>query len=199
MTQAKVTWSNAVSEHASEGGSDAVDSIIRQWSKARPELDVSAMAIFGRLHRAFLLYRAQTHDLFERYGTNEAGFDVLATLRRSGPEHRLTAGQLAKQCLVTTGGVALRVNRLDTAGLVARDRDADDARVVYVSLTERGRELVDKVADAHFANEAQMLDGLPQEKQKALAELLRDLERTLRNAGGAGESLASLEQDHLSI
>lgn len=179
MTQAKVSWNNAASEIA-EGGPDAVDNIIRQWAAARPELDVSPMAIFGRLHRAFLLYRTQTHELFERYGTNEAGFDVLATLRRSGPEHRLTAGQLAKQCLVTTGGVALRVNRLDTAGLVSRERDAEDARVVYVSLTEQGRELVDKVADAHFANEARMLDGLPEDKQKALAELLRDLERALR-------------------
>ncbi|MBB3036793.1 MarR family winged helix-turn-helix transcriptional regulator [Hoyosella altamirensis] len=180
MTQAKVTWNSAASAR-DEDGPDAVDLIIRQWATARPELDVSAMAIFGRLHRAFLLYRTQTHELFERYGTNEAGFDVLATLRRSGPEHRLTAGQLAKQCLVTTGGVALRVNRLDTAGLVSRERDAEDARVVYVSLTDKGRQLVDDVADAHFRNEAHMLDGLPPEKQAILAELLRDLERALRS------------------
>lgn len=162
--------------------SDGVGEIIRQWAQSRPELDVSALEVFGRLHRSFLLYRSRINGVFEEYGTNEAGFDVLACLRRAEPDFRRTAGELAKQTLVTTGGLTLRVNRLEEAGLVLRERDDEDARVVYVTLSETGRDLVDRVADAHFAELGRMLVGLDSDQQVRLAGLLGVLERSLRTA-----------------
>lgn len=160
-------------------GAESVGDIIGQWAAVRPELDVSPMKVFGPLHRAFLFYRAQINQIFDEHGINEAGFDVLACLRRS-PDQRRTAGELAAQTLVTTGGLTLRVNRLEEAGLVARERDGIDARVVYVTLTPAGLDLVDKVADAHFANEARMLAGITAQQRSELSELLILLETTLR-------------------
>lgn len=162
--------------------SDGVGEIIRQWAQSRPELDVSALEIFGRMHRSFLLYRSRINGVFEQFGTNEAGFDVLACLRRAEPEFRRTAGELAKQTLVTTGGLTLRVNRLEEAGLVLRERDPEDARVVYVTLSDAGRDLVDRVADAHFAELARMLVGLDSSQKAQLAGLLTVLEGSLRMA-----------------
>ncbi len=162
--------------------SDGVDEIIRQWVQSRPELDVSALEIFGRMHRSFLLYRSRINGVFEQFGTNEAGFDVLACLRRAEPEFRRTAGELAKQTLVTTGGLTLRVNRLEEAGLVLRERDPEDARVVYVTLSDAGRDLVDRVADAHFAELTRMLVGLDVDQKDRLAGLLAVLEGSLRMA-----------------
>ena len=88
---------------------DAVDAIITQWNIAIPDIDVSPLEIFGRLHRTFLLYRAAINSLFAKMGTSEPGFDVLAALRRAEPTYTLTAGELAEQTLVTTGGLTLRV------------------------------------------------------------------------------------------
>ncbi|MCX0274907.1 MarR family transcriptional regulator [Nocardia zapadnayensis] len=171
--------------------SDGVGEIIRQWARSRPELDVSALEIFGRMHRSFLLYRSRINGVFEQFGTNEAGFDVLACLRRAEPEFRRTAGELAKQTLVTTGGLTLRVNRLEEAGLVLRERDPEDARVVYVTLSDAGRDLVDRVADAHFAELAHMLVGLDPDQKAQLAGLLTVLEGSLRMAAlPAGEGAA---------
>ncbi|MDZ7911954.1 MAG: MarR family transcriptional regulator [Rhodococcus sp. (in: high G+C Gram-positive bacteria)] len=162
--------------------SDGVGEIIRQWGQSRPELDVSALEIFGRLHRSFLLYRSRIGGVFEEFGTNEAGFDVLACLRRAEPTYRRTAGELAKQTLVTTGGLTLRVNRLEEAGLVFRERDEDDARVVYVRLSDSGRQLVDDVADVHFAELGQMLGRLDPRQKDQLAALLTVLEGALQEA-----------------
>lgn len=171
--------------------SDGVGEIIRQWAQSRPELDVSALEIFGRMHRSFLLYRSRINSVFEQFGTNEAGFDVLACLRRAEPEFRRTAGELAKQTLVTTGGLTLRVNRLEEAGLVLRERDPEDARVVYVTLSDAGRDLVDRVADAHFAELTHMLVGLDPDQKARLAGLLTVLEGSLRmSALPAGEGAA---------
>ena len=161
---------------------DGVDVIVSHWAVARPELDVSALKVFGRLHRSFLVYRARIARTFEAYDISEAGFDVLACLRRAEPDHRLTAGQLAEQTLVTTGGLSLRVKRLEDAGLVTRSRDAGDARVVYVTLTPQGAALVDRIADDHFAKLASMLGELSEEEAAELASLLSRLEHSSRSA-----------------
>jgi DNA-binding MarR family transcriptional regulator len=151
---------------------DAVDEIIGQWARVRPGLDVSAMEVFGRLHRSFLLYRLGIAEGFTGVGTNEPGFDVLAALRRSGPEQRLSAGELARRTLVTTGGLTLRVRRLEQEGYVRRERDPEDNRMVYVELTDSGRELVDRAADAHFENMNRMLERLTSDERTTLAHLL---------------------------
>jgi DNA-binding MarR family transcriptional regulator len=177
---------------ASGGSRDAVDEIVHQWSEVRPDLDVSAMEVFGRLHRSFLLYRAGIGTRFAEAGTTEPGFDVLAALRRSGPDCRLSAGELARQTLVTTGGLTLRVKRLEEEGYVWRERDPLDNRMVYVQLTSSGRELVDRAASVHFENLAHMLKNLTTQERKDLARLLGrlfdSLEETTPPLGGASLS-----------
>ncbi|WP_219417354.1 MarR family winged helix-turn-helix transcriptional regulator [Pseudonocardia nigra] len=161
---------------------DAVDLILEQWARQDPELDASAMAVFGRLHRSFLRYQAQLARVFEEHGITMAAFDVLAALRRSGPPFRQTMGDLAGITLVTSGGITQRVDRLESAGLVAREKDAHDGRVVHVQLTDEGRALIDRVTRAHFANEKEMLAGLGETEQRQLAKLLRLLERSLEDS-----------------
>lgn len=158
---------------------DAVDLMLEQWRRELPEVDTSALAVFGRLHRSFNRYQAQLTRLFEQHGLSMAAFSVLAALRRLGPPFRCTAGQLADTNLVSTGGITQRVDRLAQEGLVRRERDEDDRRVVYVALTEKGLALVDEVAEAHFANEAQMLGGLTSTERGQLARLLSRLEHSL--------------------
>lgn len=180
---------------------DGVDLIVSHWAVARPELDVSAMKVFGRLHRSFLLYRASIAKTFDKYDITESGFDVMACLRRALPDHRLTAGQLAEQTLVTTGGLSLRVKRLEDAGLVTRTRDGVDARVVYVQLTPEGVALVDRVADEHFARLSTMLGGLDDDESATIAQLLDTLERSARAAsvGDGMDTAAELPSNRTEL
>lgn len=158
---------------------DPVDVIISQWEHEIPDMDVSALAVFGRLHRGYARYAAQLSEVFEKHGINMASFDVLAALRRSGPSYRRTAGELAGIGLITTGGLTLRLDRLEQAGLITRERDTEDRRVVYAQLTEAGLELTNQVARDHFANELDMLSGLSKAERAQLAGLLSKLERSL--------------------
>lgn len=161
---------------------DPVDVIISQWEREMPDMDVSALAVFGRLHRSYARYADLLGEIFDKHGINMASFDVLAALRRSGPLYRRTAGELAGIGLITTGGLTLRLDRLEQAGLVIRERDTDDRRVVYAQLTEAGLELTNRVAREHFANELHMLSGLSKSERAQLADLLAKLERSLLNA-----------------
>jgi DNA-binding MarR family transcriptional regulator len=147
---------------------DAVDAILEQWRRELPDVDATPMAIFGRVHR-----------VFARHGINAAAFDLLAALRRHGAPYRQTAGALADSALITSGGISLRVDRLEKAGLVTRERDEVDKRVVYVQLTDAGLALIETVVAAHFANEKDLLVGLTVSEPRQLGQLLSRLERSI--------------------
>lgn len=166
---------------------DAVDAIIAQWQRERPDIDVAGLAIFGRLHRAYLRYAALIGDVFGRYGVNAAAFDVLAALRRSGEPYRRTAGDLASAGLITSGGLTMRLDRLEAAGLITREHDTADRRVVYAQLTPAGLDLIDRLAKEHFSWELEMLAGLTEAERVRLAALLAELDRSMLEAAGRSQ------------
>ena len=59
--------------------------------------------------------------------------------------------------------------------LVERAPDPEDRRGVIITLTEAGHELIDRVTEAHMANEARLLAGLSAREREQLAGLLRKL------------------------
>ncbi|MCX4530534.1 MULTISPECIES: MarR family winged helix-turn-helix transcriptional regulator [Streptomyces] len=161
------------------GDRDAVAKVIEDWARERPELDTSPLEVLARLHRSFLRYSTRLTTSIERHGLSVAGFDVLTALRRSGKPFRLTAGQLADSGLVSSAGVTLRIDRLEKDGLIVRERDADDRRVVYSRLTDKGLTTVDTVFAEHLDNERRMLGGLSPSERRQLARLLRRLEDSI--------------------
>jgi DNA-binding MarR family transcriptional regulator len=76
--------------------------------------------------------------------------------------------------------VTQRLDRLESAGLITRDRDAGDRRVVHAQLTADGLEVVGQAAAAVFASQQQMLAGLTETERAELAVLLGAVERSLR-------------------
>lgn len=154
---------------------DHVDLVLDQWARQRPDLDVSPMAVIGRLKRLSRLVDTELRKVFAEYGLDPASFDVLATLRRSDPPHRLTPARLMEASMVTSGAISQRLDRLEAGGLVTRTRSEEDARVVHVALTASGRTLIDQVLPAHVANEHRMLAALPPAARTQLSTTLRTL------------------------
>ncbi|MET0951753.1 MAG: MarR family transcriptional regulator [Aeromicrobium sp.] len=162
--------------------SDLVDLILDQWSREAPDLDAKSVAVLGRLHRCDVRYQGLVTQGLEPYGLSPASFDVLTSLRRSGPDYQRTAGELAEIGLITTGGLTQRINRLEADGLVERIRDDADRRLVYIKLTEQGLALIDQIIRTHFAWQDSMLGGLTKAEIAQLATLLSRLEVSLEVA-----------------
>lgn len=158
---------------------DHVGRIIAQWARERPDLDVSAMGVIGRLHRLADRLHHELRPVFARAGLGDGDFDILATLRRAGSPHRLTPGELADSAMVTTGAVTKRVDRLVAAGLVTREVNPADARSRVVALTAEGLALVDRLVEEHVANEERLLAGLTDLERARLARLLEHWGRLL--------------------
>ena len=58
----------------------------------RPDLDVSPIAVIGRVSRLSRLIDRRLTENFARFGIESWMYDVLATLRRSGEPYELSAG-----------------------------------------------------------------------------------------------------------
>ena len=158
---------------------DHVDLVLGQWHAQRPDLDVSPMAVIGRLKRLSRLVDAELGKTFAAHDLDRASFDVLATLRRSAPPHRLTPTELMRASMVTSGAVTQRLDRLEARGLVVRTPNEHDGRGVVVALTDAGRDLIDRTLPDHLATENRLLAALSQREREALAGTLKQLLESL--------------------
>lgn len=154
---------------------------VEQWRRERPDLDIRPMAVLARLSEAATLVgRERLAPLFARFGLTPGEFDVLATLRRSGPPYALTPTALYEATMITSGAMTHRLDRLERAGHILRVAHPGDRRGVLVRLTGQGRDLIDAAVTAHVENERQILAGLTRAEQERLAALLEKLIGTLR-------------------
>ncbi|HEY7626403.1 MAG TPA: MarR family transcriptional regulator [Ilumatobacteraceae bacterium] len=151
---------------------DAVDRIVEQWQEVRPDIDSTPIHIVGRVSRLSRLLERRLTENFATHGLEQWMYDVLATLRRNGEPYQLTAGELVRQTMVTTGAITNRVDRLIERGLVEREAGSD-RRTVIVRLTAAGLRLVDDVVITHMRTEREALASLSPRQQEQLAGLLR--------------------------
>lgn len=154
---------------------DSVDDILDAWAVERPDLDFSPIGVITRLARVRAHLDAAVSAVFTRFDLSPADFQVIVTLRRSGPPYRLPQARLMTQLALTSGTVSVRVDRLARRGVVVREPDPDDARISLVRLTDEGVRLFDAVAPTHLANEERLLSALDDGEREQLADLLRRL------------------------
>ena len=152
---------------------DHVDRILEQWNRERPDLDVAPMGLLGRIARLRTHLAREVEQTLAAHGLNSATFDVLATLRRSGPPYALSPGDLLATTMVSSGTMTNRLDQLEKAGLVARTHNPEDRRSVIIALTEKGRAVVDEAVTAHVANQHRLVETLSSEERKQLDGLLR--------------------------
>jgi DNA-binding MarR family transcriptional regulator len=165
-------------------GTDAVEQMVEQWRRERPDVDPASMAFFARLTRANVAASKAIDETLGRHGLKRGEFDLLATLRRSSAPFSLSPGDLAKAMVLSPAATTHRIQRLEERGLVVRHPDPADGRYGVVELTEAGRELVDAAVTDHVATLDRLLADLSQPLRQDFTATLAAVER---NAGGPRE------------
>lgn len=164
-----------------------MDAVRREWAGEWPDLDTTPIDVVARVGRLARFLDEGLDRVFETRGIRREGWDVLASLRRSGPPYRLSPTDLYTRLMRTSGAMTNRLRRLEAAGLITRVPDPDDARGMLVELTPAGHELVDELAPLHLANERELLAGLSAKERRELAGLLAKLLAKLEVAEGKSE------------
>jgi DNA-binding MarR family transcriptional regulator len=163
---------------------DLIDRLIDDWTRERPNIDASAMGVVGRVLRLGRILEARANRMLRAHGLVYTDFDVLATLRRSGEPYSLTPSILRQSALITSGAMTAALNRLKAARLITSNHHETDKRARAITLTDRGRALVDDLIDARFADAHAVIAGLGVRDAASLARLLRRLSLSLEAEAG---------------
>ena len=103
-------------------------------------------------------------------------FGVLEALHHLGP---LRQGEISVKLLRSGGNTTLVVDNLEARGLVQRTREANDRRVVTVSLTEAGEALIAELFPQHVCAIVEEMSVLTADEQETLGRLCRKLGKKL--------------------
>src|ERR1700742_289922 len=95
--------------------------------------------------RASKLLRTAADDAMSVHGVRVGQNIILEAL---WADDGLTPGQIAQRVGLATPTVVNTVTRMEQAGLVVRRSDPQDARLVRIQLTDRGRALRDVIGAA---------------------------------------------------
>ncbi len=99
-------------------------------------------------------------------------FGVLETLYHLGP---MCQSELGSKLLRSSGNITMVIDNLEKHQLVRRERHPDDRRMVQVSLTEAGSQLIAEMFPRHLVSIVEELSVLDAREQETLGRLCRKL------------------------
>lgn len=99
-------------------------------------------------------------------------FGALETLYHLGP---MCQNELGVKLLRSGGNITLVVDNLEKRGMVRRVRDSEDRRLVRISLTDEGRELIGHIFPQQLAAIVDEMSALTAQEQDTLGGLCRKL------------------------
>jgi DNA-binding MarR family transcriptional regulator len=143
----------------------AVNDQTPSYSSAPTRAELVA-ALTRAVQRQGTLTVMYTHAIAQHIGLSATEFEFCDVLQDQGP---CTAGQLAKLCGLSTGGVTGLVDRLERHGFVRRQADPRDRRRVIIAAVESG-----EAVDSHI----QTIRRLYQPLSQGFNELLENYSDT---------------------
>jgi MarR family 2-MHQ and catechol resistance regulon transcriptional repressor len=135
-----------------------------------------ALDVFVKLTRAV---NSLEHGLFtetEMEGLTETQFGVLEALFHRGS---LCSGELSAKLLKSTGNLTLVLDNLEKRGLIVRERQALDRRMIKINLTPEGSDLIQRVFPVVADHIRQLFSILTPDEQVQLASISKKLGKSI--------------------
>jgi MarR family 2-MHQ and catechol resistance regulon transcriptional repressor len=144
-------------------------------------IDLDAMAVIANAWRAAQEARTQLERRVLRpEGISWGGFSLLFNLWIWGP---METRALASSMSCARPSVSSLCDTLQRDGLVRRQGDPGDRRLVRVELTPAGRRTIEALYPRFNAGESELVAGLTGDEREQLAALLRRLLLSVRAIG----------------
>jgi len=134
--------------------------------------EILALNAFIKLTRAADSLMARLAQRGTLCDLTPSQFGVLESLYHLGP---MCQGEVSAKILRSTGNMTLVLDNLEKRGLVRRERNLDDRRMVTISLTEAGREVISRILPRQIAAIVEEMSVLTPEEQATLGRVCRKL------------------------
>ncbi len=150
---------------------DHVDAFLETIADELPGLDLEVEAIVDRILGLSRRLKRTMEETLHEFGLSYGEWQLLGSLRR----RPRSPGWLADHHDLSSGAMTNRLDRLETAGLVRRERDPNDRRALIVEITDEGRAVWESAVGTQAVKEQLVTSALSEAEKKRLNALLRRL------------------------
>lgn len=105
-------------------------------------------------------------------GLTVSQFSVLEVLYHKGD---LKVAEIIDKTLSTGGNMTVVIENLVKEGLVTRYKDPEDKRINFISITKKGKDIIDEIFPKHIENINEIFSSLTIEEKQSLIGLLKKL------------------------
>ena len=147
-------------------------------AKEFPDLDPSACEAFLHLLRTGDESARVVEANLARHNITQGRFGVLMILvnRCAGDTSTLGPAELADAAGVSRATMTGLIDTLERDGLVTREPDTVDRRMMLVRLTAKGRSLLGEILPDHFKNMTLLMSSLSEFERQTLVQLLTKIQ-----------------------
>lgn len=143
-----------------------------QLTRASRRFDSLEQEVFLNLWRTYDRLRQFEDELFSRFDLTPQQYNALRLLKSQHP-NKLHTLDLAGRLVSKAPDITRLLDKLEQRGLIARDRPADNRRVVRVGITEAGLVLLEQLSKPILKCHSRQLGHLSRQELLDLVALLR--------------------------
>jgi len=133
--------------------------------------DTAITEIMQSLRRIFKAIQDYSYDVSDKFGTTGPQLWALKTISQN---ESLSLGELGRRMYLHPSTITGLIDRLEKKGLVERDRDQTDRRVIKLRLTSKGKGLVKRAPNPI---QGKMIYGLRRLKRKELNSIHHSVQK----------------------
>ncbi|MEW4454901.1 MarR family transcriptional regulator [Bremerella sp. JC817] len=147
------------------------ESILQKQLKKEQPFESIELETFLNLLRSHNMIAAAPGRLMKRHGLSSAQYNILKILDSHHGEG-LPCLEIVQQMVTRVPDITRLVDRLAEAQLVERNRSESDRRVVMISITPKGRQLVETIRSPLLEIHKQNLGHMTEDELFQLNQLL---------------------------
>jgi DNA-binding MarR family transcriptional regulator len=141
-------------------------------TRASRRFDSLEQEVFLNLWRTYDRLRTFEDELFSRFDLTPQQYNALRLLKSQHPD-KLHTLDLASRLVSKAPDITRLLDKLEQRSLIARDRPADNRRVVRVGITDAGLALLEQLNDPILECHSRQLGHLSRQQLLDLVALLR--------------------------
>lgn len=125
------------------------------------------------------LKKAPPSEQLQSIDKNTAGIRAILKYL-SETDAKVTAGKISEHMGVSTARVTVLLKKMVAKGLIEKESDPSDARVVVVRLSEHGRQTAKAIRDNIHAQVGAMIDKVGMERMLEFAAISNEIHSALK-------------------
>lgn len=126
----------------------------------------------NRLHHALIESKVSA------LGLHRSQHTMLLTINHIG---NISQKELAQSMEISPAAVTVTLKKLEAQGYIERSSSSSDSRVNNITITEKGREIIEKTTKIFDEVDEQTFKGFTEEKLDRLCEALNQLSQDLQS------------------